>query len=115
MLRVAFEDSAFAMVCHLRGNLEQATADQFREAIAQLTDKREVIFELSAVPFVDSAGLGALIGAIRRARELRGEAVVSSARPSVKRVLEIVGLPRIVNIFDEVGQALAYFSRQEVA
>ena len=114
-MRVQVDEADGVLVCHLIGNLEHLAVGEFREAVAQISGAKRVIFELSAVPFVDSAGLGALIGAIRRARELRGEAVVSSARPSVKRVLEIVGLPRIVNIFDEVGQALAYFSRQEVA
>ena len=105
MLRVAFEDSTFALVCHLMGNLEQGTAGQFREAIAQPTDKREVIFELSAVPFVDSAGLGALIGTIRRIHENGGDSVVCGARPSVSKVFQIIGLHRIVTIVDNVDQA----------
>ncbi len=42
---------------------------------------------MSGVPFVDSAGLGALIGGIRRARELGGDVAVACDRPTLVRVL----------------------------
>lgn len=91
------------------GNLENLTVGEFREDMAQVPAKSRVIFDLSAVPFVDSAGLGALIGAIRRIRELEGDAVVCSVRPSVARVLDLVGLNRIVAVVSSVDEAEAHF------
>jgi anti-anti-sigma factor len=114
-MRVTFDETEAGVICHLVGNLEHLSVTQFRDAVAQLRDTRRVIFELSAVPFVDSAGLGALIGSVRRTREVGGDAVVCSARPSVKRVLEMVGLPRIVNVFDTLDEAQAYCLRRFVA
>jgi anti-sigma B factor antagonist len=112
---VTFEQIDVGVVCHLTGNLEHLTVVEFRDSVAHLGAAKKVIFELSAVPFVDSAGLGALIGTVRRTREQGGEAVVCSARPSVKRVLEMVGLHRIVNVFDTLPEAQAYFSGRAVA
>jgi anti-anti-sigma factor len=114
-MRVTFDETEAGVTCHLVGNLEHLSVPQFRDAVAQLRDARRVIFELSAVPFVDSAGLGALIGSVRRTREVGGDAVVCSARPSVKRVLEMVGLPRIVHVFDTLDEAQAYCLRRFVA
>ncbi len=82
--------------------------DHFRQALPELTDKKQVIFDLSAVPFIDSAGLGAIIGAIRRVRENGGEAVVCAPKRSVCRVMQIVGLNRIVAIVDNVTRGLEY-------
>jgi anti-sigma B factor antagonist len=112
---VTFEHNEVGVVCHLTGNLEHLTVVEFRESVAHLGGANKVIFELSAVPFVDSAGLGALIGTIRRTREQGGEAVVCGARPSVQRVLEMVGLHRVVNVFATIGEAQAYFSGRAVA
>jgi anti-sigma B factor antagonist len=112
---VIFEYIDAGVVCHLTGNLEHLTVVEFRESVAQLSGAKQVIFELSAVPFVDSAGLGALIGTVRRTREQGGEAVVCGARPSVQRVLEMVGLHRIVNVFGTLDEAQAYFSGRAVA
>jgi anti-anti-sigma factor len=112
---VTFEQADVGMICHLVGNLEHLTVVEFRDSVAHLGAAKQVIFELSAVPFVDSAGLGALIGTVRRTREQGGEAVVCAARPSVQRVLEMVGLHRIVSVFQTVTEAKDYFSRRAVA
>jgi anti-sigma B factor antagonist len=112
---VTFEQTDIGVICHLVGNLEHLTVVEFRESVAHLGAAKQVIFELSAVPFVDSAGLGALIGTVRRTREQGGEAVVCAARPSVQRVLEMVGLHRIVHVFPTASEAQAYFSGRAVA
>ena len=85
---------------------------EIRQAVVQFAPKSQVVFSLQDVPFIDSAGLGALIGAIRRIREMSGDAVVCSPRPSVDRVLQIVGLPRIVEVFGTVSDAKAYLARE---
>ena len=108
-MSVTFEQDEAGVVCHLTGNLEHLTVVDFRESVAHLGGAKRVIFDLSAVPFVDSAGLGALIGTVRRTREQGGEAVVCAARPSVQRVLEMVGLHRVVNVFSSLREAQAYF------
>jgi anti-anti-sigma factor len=106
---VRCDETEASVVCHVTGDLDQASVGEFREVVAQLNKKKKVIFELSAVPFVDAAGLGALIGAVRRIRDRRGRAVVCAARPSVRRVLQLVGIPRVVTIVDSVKDAQAFF------
>jgi anti-sigma B factor antagonist len=108
-VHVKFDHTEAGVVCHVMGNLENLTVGEFREDIAQLHAQARVIFDLSAVPFVDSSGLGALIGAIRRIRELGGDAVVCSVRPSVARVLDLVGLNRIVSVVNTLNDAQAHF------
>jgi anti-anti-sigma factor len=63
---VSCDETEASVVCHVAGDLDQASVGEFREAVARLSKTKRVIFELSAVPFVDAAGLGALIGAVRR-------------------------------------------------
>ena len=108
-MSVTFEQTDIGVVCHLTGNLEHLTVVEFRESVAHLGGAKQVIFELSAVPFIDSAGLGALIGAVRRIREQGGDAVVCSVRPSVGRVLDLVGLNRIVAVEPNVVDAERHF------
>ncbi|HTW08607.1 MAG TPA: STAS domain-containing protein [Acidimicrobiales bacterium] len=108
-MHVKFDHTEAGVVCQVMGNLENLTVGDFREDLAQLPPEARVIFDLSAVPFVDSSGLGALIGAIRRIREHGGDAVVCSVRPSVGRVLELVGLNRIVTVVSNLRDAQAHF------
>jgi anti-anti-sigma factor len=95
-VQVTCEGTELGVLCRLTGNLEALTVPDFRDAVTAVPSGKQVIFDLSGVPFIDSAGLGALIGAIRRIREMGGEAAVCSPRSSVNRVLDIVGLHRIV-------------------
>jgi anti-sigma B factor antagonist len=69
---------------------------------------RPVVGEVLAdVPFVDSAGLGGLIGGVRGVRELGGEVAVVCSRPTLNRVLHTSGLDRIVVIAASVEEAAA--------
>jgi anti-anti-sigma factor len=112
---VRCEEVGLALVCHLEGNLEQASAPQFRDAVAGLPSKKLVIFELSGVPFVDSAGIGALIGAARRIRESGGDVVVRCPRPSISRVFQLVGLGRVVKVASSTSEAIEHSSGAVVA
>jgi len=65
------------------------------------------------VPFVDSAGLGALIGGIRRAREAGGDVAVCCNRPTLVRLLHTTGFDRIVTVADTVAEAAASLSSED--
>jgi anti-sigma B factor antagonist len=65
------------------------------------------VIDLSAVPFMDSAGLGALIGGIRRAREHGGEVAVACSRPTLTKLLHTTGFDRIVPVTDTLEAAVA--------
>ena len=54
---------------------------------------------------MDSAGLGALIGGIRRAREAGGDVAVACSRPTLTRLLHTTGFDRIVSVTETVDDA----------
>jgi anti-sigma B factor antagonist len=87
------------------GELDASTVSQFREVLAELASHQRVLIDLSDVVFVDSAGLGALIGGIRRIRELGGDVVLARPRPSLARLLRTTGLDHIVTIASSIPQA----------
>ena len=69
------------------------------------TDADALLIDLSDVPFMDSAGLGALIGGIRRTRENGGEVAVACSRASLTRLLHTTGFDRIVPVAESVDEA----------
>ena len=54
---------------------------------------------------MDSAGLGALIGGIRRTREAGGDVAVACSRPTLTRLLHTTGFDRIVAVTETVEAA----------
>lgn len=73
-------------ICRPDGELDAFTVAAFRQQLADLAGIAAVIIDLSLVPFMDSAGLGALIGGIRKIREAAGEVVVVCDRGGVAPV-----------------------------
>lgn len=63
---------------------------------------RKVLFDFNEVSFMDSAGIGLIIGRYKVAKLFGGEVEIANARPSVKKVLEMSGITRIVKINNEI-------------
>src|SRR4029079_15877493 len=99
------EDSTDYTLCRPVGELDAYTVSQFREALGGLASKQYLLIDRRAAPFRDSAGLGALIGGIRRAREAGGDVAVACSRPTLTRLLHTTGFDRIVPVTETVGEA----------
>lgn len=59
---------------------------------------RKVVFDFSNVSFMDSAGIGLLIGRYKLAKMLGGNVQVINASRSIKKVLEMSGVVRIIPV-----------------
>ncbi|HWC40242.1 MAG TPA: STAS domain-containing protein [Acidimicrobiales bacterium] len=94
-------------VCRVEGSLDGMTVSHFRQAYAGCLERPALVLDLSDLVFIDSAGLSALVGGIRRARELSVEVVVACTRAPLRKVLEHVGLNLIVSVSERTDDALA--------
>ena len=76
------------------GELDAYTAPQLRKVLDEVLDGSiaSVVVDLRGTSFIDSTGLGVLVGAARKARSQDGELVLDSPVHSVHRVLQITGL-----------------------
>ncbi len=107
MLDIQIEQTEGYTLFRPVGELDAFTVSQFRQALADLASAPRLLIDMSAVPFLDSAGLGALIGGIRRARELGGDVAVACNRPTLVRLLRTTGFDRIVTVADTLEEAAA--------
>jgi anti-sigma B factor antagonist len=107
MLEIHVEEPGHYTLCRPVGELDAYTVGEFREALSGLAASQRLLIDLSEVPFMDSAGLGALIGGIRRAREAGGDVAVACSRPTLTRLLHTTGFDRIVSVTETVDGAAA--------
>ncbi len=89
------------------GDIDAYSVGQFREALSALAEVPRLLIDLSEVPFMDSAGLGALIGGIRRNRDHEGEIVVVCDKPALTRLLHTTGFDRIVPVTETLDEGVA--------
>jgi anti-sigma B factor antagonist len=107
VLEIQIEEAEDHTVCRPVGELDAYTVGQFRESLGDLATTGRLLIDLSEVPFMDSAGLGALIGGICRAREAGGEVAVACSRPTLTRLLHTTGFDRIVPVTETLEEAVA--------
>jgi anti-sigma B factor antagonist len=98
-------DSGYT-ICRPVGEFDAYTVTQFRQVLAEIACEFRLLIDMSAVSFVDSAGLGALIGGIRKVRELGGDVVVACNRPALTRLLHRVGFDRIAVVAQTIDEAV---------
>ena len=109
MLEVQVEESLEHTVCRPVGELDLSTAGRFREVLAEVTHVSRLVIDLTCVPFMDSAGLGALIGGVRRTRGNDGDVAVVCVRPALCQLLRTTGFDRIVNVVPSIEAAVGSF------
>jgi anti-sigma B factor antagonist len=96
------------LVFRLKGSFDIATAPSVRAALTDASDgKQDVIVDLAGLEFLDSTGLGALIGAHRRATEMGGTLRLVVNEGPILRLLNITGLIRVLAVYHSLEDALA--------
>ncbi len=97
-----------AHIIDLKGEIDVYTAPQFRQEVLSLLDQgsRYIVVNLSSVDYLDSTGLGVLIGGLKRLKEQGGSLILICPNAKITRIFEITGLDKIFAMFLTEGEAL---------
>ncbi len=102
------EHGGDAVVYRLSGSLDVASSPSLRAALIEAADegKHDIVVDLTRLEFLDSTGLGALIGAHRRALEHGGHVRLIVGEGMIQRLLTITGLMRVFAVYSSLDAAL---------
>jgi len=89
------------------GDVDVYKAPTLREALVEILEqgRSRLIIDLEGVEFVDSTGLGVLVGALKRTRAREGDVALVSPSGPIRKGLRITGLSRVFPVFGSVPQA----------
>ena len=89
-------------VLALAGELDLYTSARLRERLSDLTHgaRPRIVVDLSELTFVDSTGLGTLVTALKRLRDVGGDMAIRAPTPATRRVIEISGLRHVIPVRD---------------
>src|SRR3984885_6316631 len=96
-------------VLAVKGEVDVYTAPRLREKLVELVSqgKRKIVVDLEGVDFLDSTGLGVLVGGLKRLRSHDGELDLVCTQTRILKVFEITGLTKVFSIYETVDSAVA--------
>ena len=99
----------------ISGQIDVYTSPKVKEAVNALISggAYNLIVNLEQVRYIDSTGLGVLIGALKKVREHNGHIFLVCVDQQIKKVFTITGLVKIFRIFDTNEAAIAAFGASE--
>jgi anti-sigma B factor antagonist len=105
------EKAAYVVLKPLETRLDSAIAPRFRTDVTELTERtrKALVLDLANVEFMDSSGLGAVVGCYKLIQSV-GEMHVCNVGPQVKDIFRLTHMDRIFDVndsFDDCVEKLA--------
>lgn len=102
------ELGAETQAVEVQGEIDVYTSPKVKEIISELIDKgnNHLVINLEGVRYIDSTGLGVLIGALKKVREKEGTINLVCNNPQIKKIFNITGLVKIFGIYKNEEDAL---------
>lgn len=96
-------------VLAVTGEVDVYTAPRLREKLVELVTqgKYQIVVDLEGVEFLDSTGLGVLVGGLKRVRTHEGDLSLVCTQQRILKVFDITGLNKVFTIHDSVDAAVA--------
>lgn len=96
-----------AVVAFPMDHLDAGNVKAFRDVIQETTGSREIVLlDMSALNFIDSSGLGALLSCLRTMNAKNGQLRLFGMTKPVKALFELVRMHRIFPIYNSRDEAL---------
>ena len=89
------------LIIEITEDIDHNLTDKIRRKIDNEITRympRKTIFDFSKVAFMDSAGIGMIIGRYKMMNLIGGSLEIKNANESTKKVLEMSGIPRIIKV-----------------
>ena len=96
-------------VIDVQGEIDMYTAPRLRELLIDLVSQGsyQLVVNLDKVGFLDSTGLGVLVGGLRRVRAHDGSLDLVCTQQRILKIFRITGLTEVFGIYETVDQAIA--------
>jgi anti-sigma B factor antagonist len=96
-------------VVEVTGEIDVYTAPKLREQLAELVDsgRHDIVVDMQGVEFLDSTGLGVLVGGLKRVKQHDGSMNLVCTQERILKIFRITGLTKVFPIHDSVAAAVA--------
>ena len=117
-MEVIFNVSGNVLIAELLGELDHLAAAQIRGDIDAAMESHAVkylVFDFSKVRYMDSSGIGMVLGRYRKMNETDGAIAIVSCSAAVRNILNMAGIFSLMDYMDTKEEAILYFKGKEAS
>lgn len=108
-MKLEFSSARGVLLVRVKGEMDMATAERMRKSIddrLQQDKTQYLLLNLTGVSFIDSSGIGVILGRYRYLNRMGGKMAIVNPQVTVKRVLETAGIPKLIPLEVNEGEGL---------
>ncbi|MEN6313571.1 MAG: anti-sigma factor antagonist [Clostridiaceae bacterium] len=108
-MNIKFSSRGSTLIAAFTGELDHHFAEYARNKIEGELLKattRNVVFDFSALSFMDSSGIGVIVGRYSNIRKLGGSVVIICRNEKICRILELSGILKLIPVYENLDMAL---------
>lgn len=98
-----------ALLVKVTGELDHHMAEKIKTAVDEklrCTNAVNVIFDFSELEFMDSSGIGVIMGRYKKVRTLEGRVIASGVNAGILRIMEMSGMDKIIKLTPSLEKAV---------
>lgn len=110
---ISFMRKNDTLIAKIKGELDHHTSDKFKEAINDeyLKGYKNIILDLKDLNFMDSSGVGMILGRYKMTKDKHGTLAIVGANSQLLKVIELAGILRVINCYKSIEEAINSMQR----
>ncbi len=108
-MKIDFESKKNSLIIKLFGELDHHSSEYIKDRIDReiaAANPKNIIFDVENLSFMDSSGVGVIIGRYKHILARGGKVAIVNLKPQVERIYEICGLKKIIPSYNTIKTAL---------
>lgn len=97
------------LIVRIQGDIDHHETNKIRDKIDTYLrngQAKNIVFDFNGVTFMDSSGIGLLMGRYRQVKQMEGQVVLSNVSPQLDRILKISGVYTLMENYTSLEEAL---------
>ena len=114
-LQLSFKENKSTLIVKVAGELDLKTAEEFKCSVDQrlkISPPVNLLFNFNRLEFIDSSGLGVILGRYRKLKKEGGELAVCGLSRTIYRIFELSGVFKILPAYRTEDEALSNFNKE---
>lgn len=116
-MQIEFEMTDDILIADLDGELDHHTSSVIREEIDKTVDafhSKHLIFNFEKISFMDSSGIGVIMGRYNKISQLGGRLVITGCNEYIDRILDMAGIYTITERIGSIAESIEKLQSEQV-